>query len=144
MSTYTDKEADALAGQISIAAEEPERGVLCVIDGRDLTDAFREEMAAALPGKNILYVNMYYAENTASPETHESLVFPLTGQSPACYFFLNRNLEGYYRYYRFVTGLFGHAREDPVDTRFPDYFFIIAGGGEAGAEKSASLSASGG
>ena len=144
VNTWTDEDASSDAARIALSAGNAERSALCVVDGRDLTDAFREELSAALPGKNILFLNMYYAENTASPETHEALVFPLTGQSPACYFFLNRNLEGYYRYYRFVTGLFGHNREDPVDTRFPDYFFIIAGGGEAGAEQSKSLSASGG
>jgi len=142
--TWTDKDAPSDAAGIAMTAENAGRSTLCVVDGRDLTDAFREELAAALPGKKILYLNMYYAENTASPDTHDALTFPLTGQSPACYFFLNRNLEGYYRYYRFVTGLFGHNRENPVDTRFPEYFFIIAGGGEAGAEQSKSLSASGG
>ena len=142
--TYFDEEADTLAGKIARSAEASERSVLCVADTRELTDDFLGELEADLPGKNVLCVKMYYAQNTFSPETHDALVFPLTGQSPACYFFLNRNLEGYYRYYRFVTGLFGHNREDPVDTRFPAYFFIIAGGTEAGAEKSLSLSASGG
>ena len=140
VASYEDKDADTLPERIAAAFAETERGALCAVDGRELTDGFREGLEAAMPGKTVLYMNMYYAENTFSPETHDALVFPLTGSSPACYFFLNRSLEGYYRYYRFVTGLFGHRREDPVDTRFPPSFFVIAGGGEAGAEQSMSMS----
>ena len=71
---------------------------------------------------------MYYDGDTVSPETHKALVFPDFEASAACYFVCDRNLGGYYRYYRFVTGLFGTEREDPVDGRFPAYFFVIANG----------------
>ena len=54
--------------------------------------------------------------------------FPDLSAGPACFFVRSRTLGAYYRYYRFVTGLFGSEREDPVDARFTDYFFVIANG----------------
>ena len=138
--SYLDKDAETLALRIAEACAGSERTALCAVDCREATDGLFEALAEAMPGKTVLRVGMYYAANTASPETHDPIAFPMAGVSAACYFYLDKNLDGYYRYYRFVTGLFGHEREDPVDSRFPDYFFVIAGGTAAGLEESVSLS----
>ena len=140
VNTYLDGGSASLSARIAEACETSERSVLCAVDCREATDAFFADLSSAMPGKTIFRIGMYYSKNTASPETHDPIFFPLTGQAPACYFFSDRSLDGYYRYYRFVTGLFGHERKDPVDSRFPGHFFVIAGGTPAGIEKSVSLS----
>ena len=131
VSSYYDEEADTGAAErIAGAFGSTERSALCVVgaDGLSRDTAFREELAERLPERSILYIDMYYDRDTVSPETHKSLTFPDLEPAPACFFLCDRNLSGYYRYYRFVTGLFGTERKDPVDARFPAYFFVIANG----------------
>ncbi|MBR4896034.1 MAG: hypothetical protein IKZ41_06375 [Clostridia bacterium] len=113
--------------QIAEAFWETERSALCVVDTSFLREE-ADELESLLPEVNILFVGMYYDRDTASPWTHESIAFPDFTAGPACFFVRNRTLSRYYRYYHFVTDLFGAEREDPVDARFTDYFFVIANG----------------
>ncbi len=138
--TYLNEEADTAAGQIAAACREAERTVLCALDNAVLDGGFREELDAAMAGKTVLYVRMHYTGDCASPETHDSIVFPFAGGS--CYFILSRRMEWFFRYYRLVTGLTGGERTDPVDTRFTDCFFVISGGTPTGGAQSASEAAS--
>ena len=130
VASFSDSEEDAdrsLAAQIADAFLETERSALCVVD-TSFVENGADELASLLPEKRILFVGMYYDRDTVSPQTHEAISFPDLSAGPACFFVRSRTLGAYYRYYRFVTGLFGSEREDPVDARFTDYFFVIANG----------------
>ena len=137
--TYLEEEGDGTAEQIAAACRKAERTVFCAVDASVLDKAFREELDGAMSGKTVMYVQMCYTKDCASPDTHESIVFPLAGTS--CWFVLNRRMEGFFKYYRFVTGLTGGERADPVDMRFTDCFFVISGGAPTGGAESASEAA---
>ena len=130
--TYLTKDGAAEVSGIADACLSAGRSVFCAVDARMLDGGFREKLSAALPDKKILYVRMYYTKNCASPGTHDTLAFPfaggLSGGEPSSYFVLDRRMEAFYRYYRFVAGLSGGERADPIDRRFTDCFFVIAGG----------------
>ena len=128
--SFSDETEDpgvSRAVQIAESFRETERSALCVADASFLRDG-ADELAGLLPDEEILFVGMYYDRDTAPAWTHESIFFPDFTAGPACFFVRNRTLENYYRYYHFVTDLFGAQREDPVDARFTDYFFVIANG----------------
>ncbi|MBR4184270.1 MAG: hypothetical protein IKQ87_00760 [Clostridia bacterium] len=113
--------------QIAEAYRETERSALCVVDTAFLKEE-ADELARLLPDATILTIGMYYDRDTVSPWTHEAVTFPDFSAGPACFFVKNSTLGRYYRYYHFVTDLFDAEREDPVDARFTDYFFVIANG----------------
>ena len=133
--SYLDPEELSLEERIAAAFDKTPRTALCAVDLGELDGGFPDRLREAMPGKKILYTEIYYAAEPEREGERGQLNFPLTGQDPGCYFLVNRRLGGFYAYYRFVTGLFGREREDPVDARFPDYFFVIANGTPADSPK---------
>lgn len=131
-SANSSYEGKALSERIALTFGSCERSALCVVDASAISadSTFREELNALLPDKKIMYVQTMYTDNCPSPETHDTVGFPLTGSEPAVYFVENKKLDSFYAYYNSVTGLLGTSRsmDDRLDTRFTDYFFIIANG----------------
>ena len=131
---------DALSGEDWAAAvaqtyAKTARTAVCVVDIRLLeqTSGFVPALRDALGEKTILFVQAHYDKSTASAETHREFAFPFTFGESGIYFVDNGRSEGFYSYYGNVTLIPGGERhlEDPLDTRYTDYYFVVSGGTEA-------------
>lgn len=111
------------------------RSAVCVVDSRLLeqNSGFRETLTEALGEKNTVYVQTCYDDSTVSHDTHHGFVFPLTFEKDGIYFVSDEKSEGFYSYYKKVTLLpsGGRELEDPLDTRYTDYYFVVSGGTQA-------------
>ena len=131
LASYSEDEVEApLAQCVADAYNETERSALCVVDVSAFRGSFREELQDALPDKKLMFLEICYSKACVSPETHDSVSFPVLSDAPACYFVKNRDLSAFYRYYRFVTEHRGRGRGIALDERFTDYFFVIVNGTE--------------
>lgn len=123
--------ADAVAD----VYENVTRSAICAMDSRilDQNSGFRETLTEALPEKNIVFVQTHYDDNTVSQDTHRGFPFPLTFGKNGIYFVEDEKSEGFYSYYNKVTLIPGGERvlEDPLDTRYTDYYFVVSGGTQA-------------
>lgn len=128
-------EDSALSERIALAYADCERSALCVVDvsGLEQGSTFRKELDALLPEKKILYLQTLYTANCPLSETHSTIAFPLCGNEPTFYFTENEKLAPFYAYYNRVAGLSeaNRVQENRLDTRFTDYFFIVANGTES-------------
>jgi len=129
--------ADSLPKAVRIADTYArcDRSVLCIVDSSDFSpeSTFAKELESLLPDKKIVFISAFYSKDSPSPETHELLTLPLTGDKAGIYFTENSRFEAFYRYYNAVTDIFGKGNriEYPLDERYTDMFFIIANGTEA-------------
>lgn len=108
------------------------RSAICSVDARLLeqTSGFREALADALPDKHIVFVQTWYDGDTVSEERHGNFSFPINTGEKAVYFVENEKSDGFYSYYSGVSLIPGGRRpaEDPLDTRYTDYYFVVSGG----------------
>lgn len=108
------------------------RSAICAVDSRLLeqNSGFREALASVLPDKRIVFVQTWYDGASESPDTHSGFEFPVNFGEKAVYFVDDGRSDGFYSYYRGVALIPGGERslEDPLDTRYTDYYFVISGG----------------
>ncbi len=108
------------------------RSAICAVDSRLLeqNSGFKEALASALPDKRIVFVQTWYDGASASPDTHSGFKFPATFGEKAVYFVEDSRSDGFYSYYSNVALIPGGERslEDPLDTRYTDYYFVVSGG----------------
>ena len=120
--------ADAVAG----ACRNVTRSAVCAVDSRLLeqNSGFREALADALPDKKIVFIQTWYDDGCASSDTHSSFAFPVDFEERAVYFVDDSRSDGFYDYYSGVALIPGgeESREDPLDTRYTDYYFVVSGG----------------
>ena len=109
-----------------------ERSALCVVDCEDLMygSEFRTglDTIAAEEGLNVMYLQVQYAGNCAEGEGHPAYRFPDYNSEPTIFFVDNTKADRYYRYYAAITDTNRSKIEDPLDTRFTDYYFVITNG----------------
>lgn len=129
------------AERISDKCEDAERSVLCAVDSKLLENgsSFREELSEEMRGKKIMYIQTHYTKSCAEGEGHTVYSFPFEPAEASVSIVENSSLSGFYRYYRFVTGLGrnGRSTENRLDERATDYFFVISGSAEENAEAAA-------
>lgn len=126
---------DEWAAAVAQSCEETSRSAICVVDSRLLeqTTGFASALREQLADKNIMFVQAHYDNTSASAETHRACGFPLTFGESGVYFVDNEKSAGFYSYYDNVTLIPGAERdmEDPLDTRYTDYYFVVSGGTQA-------------
>ncbi len=131
--SYSDNGTEsALADRIAAVFETCERSALCVVDSRELSSEadLRIDLEAAFPYKNIVFINTYYSQSTASAETHDRFVFPLGGDG-AAYFVDNSDFDKFYDYYGLTADRSVENRRERLDERFTDCYFVVSGGSAA-------------
>lgn len=109
-----------------------ERSALCAVDCNDLTygSEFRAELDSMADerGLKVMYLQVRYSKNSAQGDGHPEYRFA-DYRSEATFFFVeNAKTDWYYRYYSAVLGKNRDKIEDPLDTRFTDFYFVITHG----------------
>lgn len=129
------------AQRISDKCEASGRSALCAVDSKLLENgsSFREELSTEMPGKKIMYIQTHYTKSCCEGEGHTVYSFPFEPAEPSVSIVENSSLSGFYRYYRFVSGLGknGRSAENRLDERATDYFFVISGSAEDKTEETA-------
>lgn len=111
-----------------------ERSALCAVDCADLATGsdFRTELDsfAEAEGLNVMYLQVQYNGSCTDGEGHPSYRFPDYNLEPTVFFVDNAGAAWFYRYYATVAGLKrnNNAVENPLDTRYTDYYFVVVNG----------------
>lgn len=118
-----------LAERINECANTAERGILCVVDARELRYDSDFMKAINSSGKKVFVIQTWYTES-CDTDNDITVTFPLEPSESKVYFVSNSSFTGFYNYYSFCADLFGTSRNlsDRLDRRFTDYFFVITGG----------------
>lgn len=123
------------AERVMYCAESAERSSLCAVDCRDLTynSEFRTELDAlcADRGLKVMYLQVQYSGSCVDGDGHSVYRFPDYHSEPAFFFAENRKNDWYYRYYSTILGSNRERADDPLDTRYTDYYFVITHGTNA-------------
>ena len=122
------------AERVMNAYRSTERSALCIVDCSELVSGseFRTglDALAAEEGIQVMYLQVQYSGSCAEGEGHPSYRFPDYNSGPTVFFADNSKAAWFYRYYSAIAGLNRNADavEDPLDTRYTDYYFVVTNG----------------
>lgn len=123
------------AERVMYCADSAERSSLCAVDCADLTygSEFRTELDALCADRDlkVMYLQVQYSGSCADGDGHPTYRFPDYHSDPAFFFVENEKVDLYYRYYSTILGSNRDRVNDPLDTRYTDYYFVITNGTNA-------------
>lgn len=123
------------AERVMYCADSAERSSLCAVDCADLTygSEFRTELDALCAERDlkVMYLQVQYSGSCADGDGHPTYRFPDYHSDPAFFFVENEKVDLYYRYYSTILGSNRDRVNDPLDTRYTDYYFVITNGTNA-------------
>lgn len=123
------------AERVMYCAESAERSSLCAVDCTDLKygSEFRTELDALCAERDlkVMYLQVQYSGSCADGDGHPTYRFPDYHSDSAFFFVENEKADWYYRYYSTILGSNRERVNDPLDTRYTDYYFVITNGTNA-------------
>lgn len=122
------------AERVLNAYHSTERSALCAVTCADLVTGseFRTELDSLAAAENltVMYLQVQYNGSCADGEGHPVYRFPDYNLEPAVFFVDNSKGTWFYRYYSTIAGRKRdkNAVENPLDTRYTDYYFVVVNG----------------